>query len=148
MYYKNPLCIFIYYFYIAKLSLLNSSSYYQHFYPHLLLTLCKFQFCFFIYSTITENLVAPLQEKMEEWKRNVAQMDKDHAKGIKLFFFFINTCYILFSLYSLFKDIPLLLYFIPLGQVVKQYLRKLLLQVLVRNTRGSMIMNMSNGVSV
>lgn len=34
-------------------------------------------------STITENLVAPLQEKMEEWKRNVAQMDKDHAKEYK-----------------------------------------------------------------
>lgn len=99
---KPALC-----FYIARLSLLNSSSYYQHFYPHLLLTLCKFQFCFFIYSTITENLVAPLQEKMEEWKRNVAQMDKDHAKGIKLFFFFINTCCILFCLYSLFNDIPL-----------------------------------------
>ena len=46
--------------------------------------LCEFWLSLFIYSTITENLVAPLQEKMEEWKRNVAQMDKDHAKGMKL----------------------------------------------------------------
>ncbi|XP_036362801.1 protein MTSS 1 isoform X31 [Octopus sinensis] len=34
-------------------------------------------------STITENLVAPLQEKMEEWKRNVAHLDKEHAKEYK-----------------------------------------------------------------
>ncbi len=28
-----------------------------------------------------ELLVNPMQERMEEWKKNVVQLDKDHAKG-------------------------------------------------------------------
>ena len=28
-----------------------------------------------------DTLVGPLQEKMEEWKKTVVQLDKDHAKG-------------------------------------------------------------------
>lgn len=27
-------------------------------------------------------MVAPLQERMEEWKRSVVNLDRDHAKGI------------------------------------------------------------------
>lgn len=26
-------------------------------------------------------LVAPLQEKLEDWKKNVVNLDKEHAKG-------------------------------------------------------------------
>lgn len=28
-----------------------------------------------------EELVMPLQEKLEDWKKNAVQIDKDHAKG-------------------------------------------------------------------
>lgn len=28
-----------------------------------------------------EDLMSPLQEQMEEWKRGVNSLDKDHAKG-------------------------------------------------------------------
>lgn len=28
-----------------------------------------------------EELVVPLQEKLEDWKKNTVQIDKDHAKG-------------------------------------------------------------------
>ena len=28
-----------------------------------------------------DTLVGPLQEKMEEWKKTVVLLDKDHAKG-------------------------------------------------------------------
>ncbi|XP_071508849.1 protein MTSS 2-like, partial [Diadema antillarum] len=34
-------------------------------------------------SSIMEYLVAPLQEKMEEWKKNTTQLDKDHTKEYK-----------------------------------------------------------------
>jgi hypothetical protein len=34
-------------------------------------------------SSILDNLVAPLQEKLEDWKKAVAQIDKDHAKEHK-----------------------------------------------------------------
>lgn len=34
------------------------------------------------FSTIMENLVTPIQEKSEDWKKSVAQLDKEHAKGI------------------------------------------------------------------
>lgn len=30
-----------------------------------------------------EGLISPLQEQMEEWKRGVNTLDKDHAKGGK-----------------------------------------------------------------
>ena len=28
-----------------------------------------------------EKLVSPLQENMDEWKKGVIQMDKEHARG-------------------------------------------------------------------
>ncbi|GFO34758.1 metastasis suppressor protein 1 [Plakobranchus ocellatus] len=34
-------------------------------------------------SSILDNLVTPLQEKLEDWKKAVAQLDKDHAKEYK-----------------------------------------------------------------
>ncbi|XP_052062928.1 protein MTSS 1-like isoform X4 [Mytilus californianus] len=34
-------------------------------------------------STIIDNLVTPLQEKSEDWKKTVAQLDKEHAKEYK-----------------------------------------------------------------
>ncbi|RUS86846.1 hypothetical protein EGW08_005383 [Elysia chlorotica] len=34
-------------------------------------------------SSIVENLVSPLQDKLEDWKKSVAQLDKDHAKEYK-----------------------------------------------------------------
>ncbi|GFR82721.1 metastasis suppressor protein 1 [Elysia marginata] len=34
-------------------------------------------------SSIVDNLVSPLQEKLEDWKKSVAQLDKDHAKEYK-----------------------------------------------------------------
>ncbi|XP_071172982.1 protein MTSS 1-like isoform X10 [Mytilus edulis] len=34
-------------------------------------------------STIVDNLVTPLQEKSEDWKKTVAQLDKEHAKEYK-----------------------------------------------------------------
>ena len=34
-------------------------------------------------STIVDNLVTPLQEKSEDWKKSVAQLDKEHAKEYK-----------------------------------------------------------------
>lgn len=33
------------------------------------------------YSIIMECLIIPLQEKLEEWKKTVLNLDKDHAKG-------------------------------------------------------------------
>ena len=33
------------------------------------------------FSSILDSLVAPLQERLEDWKKVVAQVDKDHAKG-------------------------------------------------------------------
>ncbi len=36
----------------------------------------------FVYSSaIMEMMVNPLQEQKEEWKNNLIQLDKDHAKG-------------------------------------------------------------------
>ncbi|XP_059156664.1 uncharacterized protein LOC131941431 isoform X2 [Physella acuta] len=34
-------------------------------------------------SSILDNLVTPLQEKLEDWKKAVAQLDKDHSKEYK-----------------------------------------------------------------
>ena len=33
------------------------------------------------FRTIIDNLVVPLQERMEDWKKTVAQLDKEHTKG-------------------------------------------------------------------
>ena len=41
--------------------------------PHLL--------CLHVLSSIVEALVNPLQDKIEDWKKTVVQLDKDHAKG-------------------------------------------------------------------
>lgn len=30
-------------------------------------------------------MVIPMQERMEDWKRNAGQLDKDHAKGDAMF---------------------------------------------------------------
>ena len=38
---------------------------------------------YYIYSAIVDNLVTPLQERSEDWKKSVAQLDKEHAKGKK-----------------------------------------------------------------
>ena len=37
--------------------------------------------CVCVVSALLDALVTPLQERTEEWKRNVVQLDKDHAKG-------------------------------------------------------------------
>ena len=37
------------------------------------------------FRTIIDNLVVPLQERMEDWKKTVAQLDKEHTKGIIAF---------------------------------------------------------------
>lgn len=40
--------------------------------------------CFFFHRSIIDNLVNPVQEHSEEWKKSVAQLDKEHAKGGEL----------------------------------------------------------------
>ena len=35
-----------------------------------------------VFSVIMDTLVIPLQERVEDWKRAVLQLDKDHAKGM------------------------------------------------------------------
>ena len=37
--------------------------------------------CLCVLSALLDALVNPLQERTEEWKKNVLQLDKDHAKG-------------------------------------------------------------------
>ena len=36
---------------------------------------CKF------FRLMCESLIFPLQERLDDWKKSVVQMDKDHAKG-------------------------------------------------------------------
>lgn len=36
---------------------------------------------FFNFSAIMDCLVVPLQEKLEDWKKAVFNLDKEHAKG-------------------------------------------------------------------
>jgi len=36
---------------------------------------------FLCFSSLLEGLVVPLQEKLEDWKKNTVLIDKDHAKG-------------------------------------------------------------------
>ena len=31
-----------------------------------------------------ESLIAPLQDKIEDWKKTANQLDKDHAKGTSI----------------------------------------------------------------
>ena len=38
-------------------------------------------YAFLLFSAILEVMVLPLQEKKEEWKTKVLQLDKEHAKG-------------------------------------------------------------------
>jgi len=35
----------------------------------------------FFHSALTDAMIIPLQERMEEWKRSVVTLDRDHAKG-------------------------------------------------------------------
>lgn len=39
-------------------------------------------FCVSPHSALLDTLVNPLQERTEDWKRTVVQLDKDHAKGL------------------------------------------------------------------
>ena len=32
-------------------------------------------------SCLLDNMVSPIQEKLEDWKKGVIQLDRDHAKG-------------------------------------------------------------------
>lgn len=34
-----------------------------------------------IFRLLCESLIFPLQERLDDWKKSVVQMDKDHAKG-------------------------------------------------------------------
>jgi len=36
---------------------------------------------FSLFSGIVDDLVVPLQERLEEWKKTTAILDKKHAKG-------------------------------------------------------------------
>jgi hypothetical protein len=38
-----------------------------------------------------DTLVTPLQDKMEDWKKTAAQLDKDHSKGLQLILFVVVT---------------------------------------------------------
>lgn len=50
----------------------------------------KFVHCVFVCGrALMDNLIAPLELKIEEWKKVSSQLDKDHAKGISLFPFVI-----------------------------------------------------------
>lgn len=39
------------------------------------------KFAFVFVRLLSETLVVPLQERLDDWKKAVVQMDKDHAKG-------------------------------------------------------------------
>lgn len=41
----------------------------------------KSKFAFDSVRLLSETLVVPLQERLDDWKKAVIQMDKDHAKG-------------------------------------------------------------------
>ena len=41
----------------------------------------KSKFAFVFVRLLSETLVVPLQERLDDWKKAVVQMDKDHAKG-------------------------------------------------------------------
>lgn len=45
----------------------------------------------FYFSAIMDCLIVPLQEKLEDWKRTVLNLDKEHAKGLfLLLYLFVN----------------------------------------------------------
>ena len=58
-----------------------------------LVIVLNYQFLTFCYSSLMEELVVPLQEKLEDWKRNTVLIDKDHSKGStkfsKMYFHYI-----------------------------------------------------------
>lgn len=41
---------------------------------------------FKIFSAIMDCLVNPLQEKLEDWKKTLVNLDKDHSRGISCVF--------------------------------------------------------------
>jgi len=40
--------------------------------------------CVCVCRALMDNLITPLELKIEEWKKVASQLDKDHAKGIGL----------------------------------------------------------------
>jgi len=40
-------------------------------------------------SAISELLVAPLQERMEDWKKAVVSLDREHSRG----WFYLSLCF-------------------------------------------------------
>ena len=36
----------------------------------------------FFFSALVDNLLSPVQEKVEEWKKMTNQLEKEHAKGL------------------------------------------------------------------
>lgn len=54
-------------------------------YGFLFFTLCRTNEIF-IFSALIDCLVLPLQEKLEDWRRSVATMDKEHARGKQFFY--------------------------------------------------------------
>jgi len=52
-----------------------------------------FHCCVFIYlcRLLYDSLISPLQVSIDEWKRGVSQLDRDHAKGIIILLSF-KTC--------------------------------------------------------
>lgn len=61
---------------LSRFDLSNSCKLYRDFFLLMLFPL----FC----RSIIDNLVNPVQEHSEEWKKSVAQLDKEHAKGRRL----------------------------------------------------------------
>lgn len=45
-------------------------------------------------SALMEKLVTPLQDKIEEWKKTAALLDKDHAKGMAMPEFSFSFLYV------------------------------------------------------
>lgn len=51
-------------------------------YPHCLCIAFLMPWYSTTFSALMEKLVIPLQDKIEEWKKTAALLDKDHAKGM------------------------------------------------------------------
>ena len=41
--------------------------------------------CHFVIRLLCDALIFPLQERLDDWKKSVVQMDKDHAKGGRIY---------------------------------------------------------------
>ena len=41
--------------------------------------------CVVFCSSLMDELVGPLQDRLEDWKKNTVQIDKEHAKGMSAF---------------------------------------------------------------